>query len=165
MSAANAVYLTEAERDERTKFLRGLGLGASKPKPRKPEEPLEPLLRLYQDLTPEQAASPANYEALIYATNRAVQLVFEILGEVIGKESRRVDKRVDASAAKVAALETLVGELRGEISDLTRQVELVRAARGDTDGRQLPASLVQGKGRPAPKPKRAASPPASEARP
>jgi hypothetical protein len=134
------VYSDRAETEARAAMMRDR---TARPAAEEPE-----LVKLYQNLTPEQRAMPANYEALIYAVNKATKIGLEVAAQVIAEEARRTDKRVNASAAKIVRLEASIAELTCQISDLAAQLERDRAARGDTDGRQL-ASLLRGKPRAA----------------
>jgi predicted AAA+ superfamily ATPase len=144
------VYDSRAEDAARAAMMRAWGLDPAKHAahitPPAPEEP--ELVKLYQNLTPEQRAMPATYDALVYATNRAVKFVFEITAQLLAEEARRTDKRVNASAAKIVRLEASIAELTGQIGDLTHQLERERASRG-ADGRELPSSLMRAKPRAA----------------
>jgi hypothetical protein len=142
-----AAYDDHAEDEARAAALRQWRVKATP----KYEEPLEPLLKLYQDLSAEQAASPAPYSELVYATGKAVRVCLEAAAEVIAEEARRADKRIDASDAKIVALEASVAELTGQIADLTHRFERDLATRGVKDGQHLPSSLTRPKPRAAAK--------------
>jgi hypothetical protein len=117
----------------------------------------EPLLALYKNLTPEQAAAAAPYSELVYVANSVLQVSLEATAGVVADEARRTDKRVDASNAKIIALEATIAELTGQLSDLVHCYERDLASRGVKDGQHLPSSLVRAKPRAAPKRKPAAS--------
>jgi hypothetical protein len=134
------VYSDRAETEARAAMMRDR---TARPAAEEPE-----LVKLYQNLTPEQRAMPANYEALIYAVNKATKIGLEVAAQVIAEEARRTDKRVNASAAKIVRLEASIAELTGQIGDLTHQLERERASRG-ADGRELPSSLMRAKPRAA----------------
>jgi hypothetical protein len=143
---SHAAYNDHAEAEARETMLREWRAKAP-PKPTAEE----PLLALYKNLMPEQAAASAPYSELVYVANSVLQVSLEATAGVVADEARRADKRVDAAGAKIVALEASVAELTGQISDLMSALERVRAARGATDGRDLPSSLIRAKPRAAPK--------------
>jgi hypothetical protein len=124
------------------------------------EDPSKPLLTLYENITVEQRNMPASYDALIYATDKVVRTIAESVSVVIGEACADADEKIDRAVAEIAALDARIfelqrenGELRGEIADLSDRLDRVRSARGDTDGRSLPASIVR------PRAKQSRSPP------
>jgi hypothetical protein len=159
---SHAAYVDHAEDEARAAALKQWRVKAT-PKP--PEEP-EEFLKLYQHVSDEQAAAPTPRAELIYATNRIIEFVLEVLGEAIGGEAKRVDKQTAKADAKIVALEATVDELTGQVADLTHRLERDLASRGVKDGASLPEALVRPKPRAArAAPKRNPNGAASEARP
>ena len=84
---------------------------------------------------------------------RQIKLALDTVGQHIGKTVGRLEKKIAAVEDDNKALRRANDELQGELADLVRQVALIRATRGHTDGQQLASALpaVQRKPRAASK--------------
>jgi hypothetical protein len=158
-----AVYDDHTEAEARTALLRQWGIDRTKPDARTPPPAAEePLLRLYKNLTSEQAAAPAPYSELVYVANSVLQVSLEATAGVVADERKLTDdrfaaleKRILDANARSAIVERDCAALRGEVADLTHQLERDRASRGVRDAQELPSWLIQRKPRAAAKRKTA----------
>jgi hypothetical protein len=117
-------------------------------------EASEIVIAPFRDITPQQRALPATYDALLVVGNFCANLANELLLLTTDEMNTSADGRFALTEKKIAALQLENLELRTLIADLSHEVGRLKSTRGVTDGQALPASLLQPRAKPAAKRKR-----------